>query len=109
YLLPQLQVNDSGGDPALRDKIRLTNAASGVCVWNLFPGIEIAAVPHVEKRQLAGIFLLAGKSDDFKLGEDVVRVCSRLGLDGIWLGQQADDLPGTTINPCSATRGSSSQ
>jgi HD-GYP domain-containing protein (c-di-GMP phosphodiesterase class II) len=94
YLLPQLQVNDSGGDPALRDKIRLTNAASGVCVWNLFPGIEIAAVPHVEKRQLAGIFLLAGKGDDFKLGEDVVRVCSRLGLDGIWLGQQADDLDG---------------
>ena len=94
YLLPQLQVNDSGGDPALRDKIRLTSAASGVCVWNLFPGVEIAAVPHIEKRQLAGIFLLAGKSDDFRLGEDVVRVCSRLGLDGIWLGQQADDLPG---------------
>src|SRR5689334_6185755 len=30
YTLPQLQVNDAGGDPALRDKIRLTNAASGV-------------------------------------------------------------------------------
>src|SRR5205085_12348064 len=84
--------------PAVRDKIRLTTAASGVCLWNLLPGVEIAAVPHVEKRHLAGIFLLAAKSDDFKLGEDVVRVCSRQGLDGIWLGQQADELTGYDEN-----------
>jgi HD-GYP domain-containing protein (c-di-GMP phosphodiesterase class II) len=94
YVLPQLNVNatEAAVDPALRDKIRLTSAASGVCCWNLLPGVEIAAFPHVERRQLTGIVLLCGKSQDFRLGEDVVRVCSRLGLDGIWLAQQAEDL-----------------
>jgi HD-GYP domain-containing protein (c-di-GMP phosphodiesterase class II) len=95
YLLPQLQLPDTvPGEGALHDKIRLTTTASGVCAWNLLPGVEIAAVPYVEKRQLAGIFLLVAKSEDFRLNEDVVRACGRLGLDGIWLGQQADDLPG---------------
>jgi HD-GYP domain-containing protein (c-di-GMP phosphodiesterase class II) len=96
YVKPQLENNDcanpAGGDCSLADKTRLTNAASGVCAWNMLPGVEIAAFPYVEKRQLAGIFLLAGKSSAFKLGEDVVRICSRLGIDGIWLGQQADAL-----------------
>ena len=93
YLLPQIQTPDAA-DTALADKIRLTNAASGICIWSLLPGVEIAAFPYVEKRQLAGIFLLVGKSQNFRLGEDVVRVCSRLGLDGIWLGQQAEELSG---------------
>jgi HD-GYP domain-containing protein (c-di-GMP phosphodiesterase class II) len=97
YLLPQLRA-ENATDAALADKVRLTNAASGVCVWNMIPGIEIAAFPYVEKRQLAGIFLLAGKSHAFRLNEDVVRVCSRLGLDGIWLGQQADELSGYDEN-----------
>jgi len=92
YLLPQLQAPDAAAECGLADQIRLTTAASGVCIWNIVAGVEIAAVPYVEKRQLAGIFLLAAKGESFKLGEDVVRACSRLGLDGIWLGQQADEL-----------------
>jgi len=91
YLLPQIQLPEMA-DPTFVEKVRLTNAASGICVWNMFPGIEIATFPYVEKRQIAGIFLLAGKSTNFRLGEDVVRVCGRLGLDGIWLGQQAEEL-----------------
>lgn len=91
YLLPQIQ-SPEAADCAFADKIRLTNAASGICIWNVLPGVEIAAFPYVERRQLAGIFLLAGKSSSFRLGEDVVRVCNRLGLDGIWLGQQAEEL-----------------
>jgi putative nucleotidyltransferase with HDIG domain len=93
YLLPQLQAPDAF-DGAMLDKVRLTNAASGVCIWNLVPGAEIAAVPYIEKRQLAGIFLLTAKSASFRLNEDVVRICGRLGLDGIWLGQQAEELTG---------------
>ena len=53
----------------------------------------LAAFPYVDRRQLTGVLLLAGKSATFKLGEEVVRVCSRLGLDGIWLNQQAEELP----------------
>jgi HD-GYP domain-containing protein (c-di-GMP phosphodiesterase class II) len=94
YVLPQLAPTDAAApvDPAVTDKARLTTAASGVCTWNLLPGAAIAAFPHVERRHLAGIVLLIAKAPDFRLGEDVVRVCSRLGLDGIWLAQQADDL-----------------
>src|SRR3954462_12669782 len=95
YVKPQLENADTAppaSDGALADKIRLTNAASGVCAWNMLPGVEIAAFPYVEKRQLAGIVLLAAKASSFRLHEDVVRACSRLGLDGIWLGQQAEDL-----------------
>src|SRR4051812_23359932 len=47
-LLPQLAKPDApGADPALRDKVRLTTAASGVATWSVIPGIEIAACPHV--------------------------------------------------------------
>jgi HD-GYP domain-containing protein (c-di-GMP phosphodiesterase class II) len=41
---------------------------------------------------MTGVVLLAGKNHSFKLCEKVVHVCSRLGLDGIWLSQQADEL-----------------
>src|SRR5205814_1719705 len=53
YVKPQLENTDcaNGGDCSLADKIRLTNAASGVCAWNMLPGVEIAAFPYVEKRQ----------------------------------------------------------
>src|SRR5207244_6527690 len=44
----------------------------------------------------AGTIVLAAKAMSFKLGEDVVRVCGRLGIDAIWLGQQADELPAYT-------------
>jgi putative nucleotidyltransferase with HDIG domain len=55
--------------------------------------VIVAAFPCVEKRQFLGVIAVAAKSSSFKLGEDVVRVCSRLGLDGIWLAQQAEELP----------------
>jgi putative nucleotidyltransferase with HDIG domain len=78
---------------ALREKIRLTHAATGVTPWAGIPGVEAAAFPFVEKRQLTGVLLLAGKSTQFKLGEDVLRACSTLGLDAAWLAQQAEELP----------------
>jgi len=97
YVLPQLQLTDATttavtADGSLRDRLRLTTATSGIALWNVIPGAHVAAVPFVEKRHLAGILLLVAKADDFRLGEEVVRACSRLGLDGIWLNQQADDL-----------------
>jgi putative nucleotidyltransferase with HDIG domain len=93
FVRPQIEQPDPGSsDGSIRDKVRLTNAASGVCAWNVIPGVEIAAFPHVEKRQVSGIVVLAGKSSHFRLGEDVHRACSRLGLDATWLGQQAGEL-----------------
>ena len=95
YVLPLLQYRDPNNDP-LRNKVQSLSVASSVVVWNDLPGVTLAAFPYVEKKQLLGVLVVAGKGSGFKLGEDVVRVCSRLGLDGIWLNQQADDLPAYT-------------
>jgi HD-GYP domain-containing protein (c-di-GMP phosphodiesterase class II) len=70
------------------------NAESPVQCCTAIPGVIVAAFPHVERRQLAGIVLMAGKSGDFKLSDELVRLCTKLGLDAIWLGRQAEELPG---------------
>jgi putative nucleotidyltransferase with HDIG domain len=91
YVSPLLQYRD-GEDTFQRSLCQLT-ANSNVVVWTMLPGTVMAAVPYVEKRQLAGVLLLVGRAGTFRLGEEVVRVCSQLGIDGIWLSQQADGLP----------------
>src|SRR5689334_1715682 len=90
YVLPMLQYREPDDD-ALRSRVRAMNASSGVAIWDFLPGVVIAAFPYVEKKQLIGILAIAAKSNSFKLGEDVVRNCSRLGLDGVWLSQQAEE------------------
>jgi putative nucleotidyltransferase with HDIG domain len=92
YVLPLLQYRDAANEQ-FRTKIAAMSAPSTLAVWRDLPGVILAVFPYLEKRQLAGIMVLAGKATTFKLGEDVVRVCSQLGLDGIWLNQQAEDLP----------------
>src|SRR4051812_20074856 len=92
FVLPMLQYREPADD-ALLSRVRAMNAGSAIAVWDFMPGVMIAAFPCVEKKQFAGILGVAAKSPTFKLGEDVVRVCSRLGVDGIWLSQQADELP----------------
>ena len=95
FVLPMLQYRDAANDE-LRAKVQALTATSTVAVWNDLPGVTLAAFPFLEKKQQLGVLLIAGKGSTFKLGEDVVRVCSRLGLDGIWLNQQADELPSYT-------------
>jgi HD-GYP domain-containing protein (c-di-GMP phosphodiesterase class II) len=92
YVLPLLQYRDKSNDE-LRSKVQSLSAASSVVVWNDLPGVTLAAFPYLEKKQQKGVLVVAAKGANFRLGEDVVRVCSRLGLDGIWLNQQADELP----------------
>jgi len=92
YVLPLLQYPEPGND--LRTRVKSLNITSSAMVWNdLLPGVVLAALPYVEKRQCIGVLVLAGRSAKFGLTEDVVRVCSRLGLDGLWLKQQSDELP----------------
>jgi HD-GYP domain-containing protein (c-di-GMP phosphodiesterase class II) len=92
FVLPLIQYGDPT-DSDIKEKVSKLSATAAVTVWSTLPGVVVAAFPFAQKRQTAGVLLLAGKSPAFKLGEEVVRVCSRLGLDGIWLGQQADELP----------------
>lgn len=92
YVLPLLQYGE-GAQEAMRQRIDKLSAGAGTEVWMMMPGVILAAFPYIEKRQVIGAVVLAGKSGTFRLGEEVVRVCSRLGLDGIWLNQQAEELP----------------
>jgi HD-GYP domain-containing protein (c-di-GMP phosphodiesterase class II) len=92
FALPMIQYGDPTERGGLRDRVAAMSATASVEVWNVLPGVTLAAFPYVEKRRVTGILLLAGKSSAFRLGEDVVRVCSRLGIDGIWLNQQAETL-----------------
>jgi putative nucleotidyltransferase with HDIG domain len=92
YVLPMLQWRDAA-DLQLKENLRAMTPDSGVAIWTFMPGVTIAAFPYADRKQLSGILLLAAKSPAFKLGEEVVRECSRLGVDGIWLNQQADGLP----------------
>src|SRR5450432_863587 len=92
YVLPLLQYGDSVPSD-LREKVQKLTSTSTVSVVNSLSGVMLAVFTCVDRRQLTGALVLAGKSSTFKLGEDVVRVCSQLGLDGIWLNQQAEELP----------------
>jgi putative nucleotidyltransferase with HDIG domain len=91
YALPMIQYPDAVS--GLTERIASLTSNSAVEVWNVLPGVVLAAFPYVERRQLMGVMLLVGKSTNFKLAEDVIRVCGRLGLDALWLNQQAEELP----------------
>jgi HD-GYP domain-containing protein (c-di-GMP phosphodiesterase class II) len=91
YVLPLVQYGDPT-DPELVQRIRKLGASSSVTVWNTFPGVILAVFPCVERRQVGGFVALAGRSADFNLADQVLRVCSRLGLDAAWLRQQAEEL-----------------
>jgi len=91
YALPILQWRESV-DREFKQHLDAVTATSDVAIWSFVPGLLVAAFPYVDRKSMTGIVLLAGKAPGFKLSEDVVRLCSRLGLDAIWLGQQADQL-----------------
>ncbi|HYO07451.1 MAG TPA: HD domain-containing phosphohydrolase [Tepidisphaeraceae bacterium] len=91
FAVPMIQYPEPAAQ--LGERVSAMTATSPVEAWNVLPGLVVAAFPYVEKRQLGGAMLLVAKAGTFRLGEDVLRVCSRLGVDGIWLNQQAEELP----------------
>ncbi len=91
FVVPMVQYPDPA--VGLAERVRTLSANSAVEAWDALPGIVVAAFPYIDKRQVAGVLLLAGKSDGFNLNEDIVRMCSRLGVDSTWLSQQGDELP----------------
>lgn len=94
-VLPAIQPHESAVSP-LQVLVKAQHPASSVEVWRNIPGVAIAAVPVLERRAVGATVLLAGKSQDFRLGEEVLRLSGSLGLDGVWLAQQADQTPGYT-------------
>lgn len=89
YVLPTLQARGRG-DADFRSRLEAMDASSPIGVCDVIPGVAMAVFPYVLRRETAGVLVLAARAADFKLSEDVVAVCSRLGVDGIWLNQQAE-------------------
>jgi HD-GYP domain-containing protein (c-di-GMP phosphodiesterase class II) len=93
YVLPLVRFSEQDGPTvSLRQNLRQIDASCGVEVWTCLPGVVIAAFPYVEKRQLAGVFLLAARSADLETSAEVEALCGRLGVDAAWLRQQSDAL-----------------
>jgi HD-GYP domain-containing protein (c-di-GMP phosphodiesterase class II) len=92
YLLPILLGGIDGARP-LSGWIAGLGPNAAVQTWTPAPGLVAAAFPYVERRQLVGVVAVVGKSRRFKLSDELVQTCSALGVDPIWLTQQADALP----------------
>jgi putative nucleotidyltransferase with HDIG domain len=88
YVIPLMKANK-----VLAEKLRRLPVDAPVVAFDSLPGIVLAAAPYVERRQVLGIPILAGRSIDFRTGEDVLAACGRLRLDATWLAGQADSLP----------------
>jgi len=88
FLVPALKHTELLANQ-LRSLVSKMNGQAPIQVWNFVPGLVLCAAPLVDRRQMVGVLILAGKGEKFSLDEDVLRVCSLIGLDSIWLGQQA--------------------
>ncbi len=88
FLVPALKHTELLANQ-LRAQVSKVTAQTTTAVWDFVPGMLLCAAPLVERRQVMGVLVLAGKREDFSLDEDVLRVCSQIGLDSIWLEQQA--------------------
>lgn len=57
------------------------------------PGATIASFPIVERRHVLHTIILVGRAESFDTTEEVLRLCSQLGIEQTWLSQQARALP----------------
>jgi HD-GYP domain-containing protein (c-di-GMP phosphodiesterase class II) len=93
YVLPWINsASPEATSRALVQNLGRINVESGVEIWDCIPGVCLAAFPCVERRQLIGVFILAGRSPDFASNAAVPELCARLGIDVEWIQQQARPL-----------------
>ncbi|MDW8260929.1 MAG: HD domain-containing protein [Phycisphaerales bacterium] len=92
FVLPAMQ-GDPGSRPPLAEPAAAMNPASPIALWSMIPGVIIAAVPHVERRAIRGIFAIAAKAHTFRQNDELLRFCERAGVDSTWLQHQADVVP----------------
>src|SRR6266850_7618400 len=92
FLVPALKHTELPANQ-LRAAVIKMNGQSAAQALDFVPGFVLAATPLMDRRQMTGVLVMAGKSETFSLDEDVLRLCSQIGLDAIWLGQQASHVP----------------
>ncbi len=92
YAMPSIQYPQSP-EASAGELVKTLTPRSPHTLWSAIPGLTVAAFPCVKKRHPVGFVLAVARSRGFSLNEDNLRACSRLGLDGPWLAQQAEMLP----------------
>jgi hypothetical protein len=88
YVLPQVQFNEAGIHRVLEGGVRCTQ------LYEAIPGALLAILPQLRQPGFNGHLVIAARAADFSLGEDVLRMCGRIGLDATWLSQQSAELSG---------------
>src|SRR5438067_6790061 len=63
FLVPALTHTELLGKE-LRAQVSKMNAQSSIAVWNFVPGLNLCAAPLADRRQLVGVLILAGKSEN---------------------------------------------
>ncbi|HZZ44625.1 MAG TPA: HD-GYP domain-containing protein [Tepidisphaeraceae bacterium] len=82
-------------DPAFVERIQAAQPGSPALITEALPGLLVAALPRVERRQVHGLLLIAAKHRDFNgSSEEVIRACGQLQVDATYIASLADELPG---------------
>lgn len=61
--------------------------------WAVLDGLTVHAVPLVYRRQVIAYLAGAGRTSALADGEELLRACSRLGIDAPWLVSAAGQVP----------------
>jgi HD-GYP domain-containing protein (c-di-GMP phosphodiesterase class II) len=89
YLLPMFKPSGRGLVTELGEKLKQVEATSAAAIWNCVPGMLIAGLPLVERRQLAGVFIVASRAAGLETDDRVDRLCARLGVNPEWLRNES--------------------
>jgi putative nucleotidyltransferase with HDIG domain len=88
YFLPLFESDTEINASAAQSTAELTVSRSP-CAH----GVLLGAIPWIDRRQRAGLLLIAGIDPHFTVDEDVRRVCAALGTDAQAMARLAESLP----------------
>jgi HD-GYP domain-containing protein (c-di-GMP phosphodiesterase class II) len=92
FVVPALR-GDQATVAQLRAATAQVSAHSVVQSWSFVPGTAIAVAPHVDRRTFRYILAVAARTTAPESPDDLLRLCSALGLDAAWFHQEAARLP----------------
>src|SRR5687767_13955867 len=95
YVVPAL-AQAPGGTELRRSLIAGLGAAVVPQPWDLVPGVALFASPVVERRNVLGVLLVAGRKQDFTVTAEVQQLCDQLNVDAHWLTHDSQPVAAHT-------------
>jgi HD-GYP domain-containing protein (c-di-GMP phosphodiesterase class II) len=93
YVSPILRSSQpSAKQTDLRQLFGHSNPSEDIAVWTSVPGVLLSAIPFLERRQLGGVLVLAGRSAHPAQKDEISAACDRLRLDSQWFAEQTEML-----------------